>query len=84
MSLNREELIDYMQNELGLDPEDTNDDAPLFTSGTLDSFSMIDLVMFLEKRGGFRLTPGEVNLDNLDSMDRILAFYQSKSEASQV
>jgi acyl carrier protein len=67
-----------MRSKFGLDTEKIDDKAPLFTSGTLDSFSMVDLVMHLEQEGGFRMSPGEVNLDNLDSISRILEFVQSK------
>jgi acyl carrier protein len=34
--------------------------------------------MFLETKAGIKVDPVEVNLDNLDSIDKILAYVASK------
>ena len=59
---------------MGLDTASLADETPLFSSNLLDSFSMVDLIMFIEKESGVRLDPTDVSLDNLDSIDRILRF----------
>ncbi len=82
MSMTQEQLVDFMQSRLGLDPTDIAADTPLFSSGHLDSFSMVDLVLFLEQGLDSPLTPGEVNLDNLDTIQRILNFVDGKRTAS--
>ena len=50
-----------------------NDDTPLFSSGRLDSFHLVELLALLEKTSGRRIAAGEVNLENLDSPRRIAA-----------
>jgi acyl carrier protein len=77
MTLDRESLRRYLHEKQGLEPEDFEDDTLLFSSGLIDSFSMVDLIMFIEDAAGFRVHPVDVTLDNFDSIDRILAFVQA-------
>ena len=53
---------------------------PLFSSGIVDSFAPITLLTFLESPWGFRIGPLEVNLDNFDSVERILQFAERKQQ----
>lgn len=55
-----------------------NADTPLFSSGRLDSFHLVELIAILEKFSGRRIVPGEVNLENLDSPRRIAALLATK------
>jgi acyl carrier protein len=80
MGLNRASPLQLLNNKLGLDTEDINDDTPLFSSGLLDSFSMVELIMFIEREGGIRLDPSEATLDNLDSVRSILDFAAKSHE----
>lgn len=68
----------WMVREWGLDGADLADEAPLFSSGLVDSFAMVDLVSWLEGEGGFTFGPLDVNLDNLDTIARIVAFCASR------
>ncbi|MEX2215018.1 MAG: acyl carrier protein [Phycisphaeraceae bacterium] len=80
MALTRDALVDYLQNKQGIDPDTIeSDDAELFSSGLIDSFSMVDLIQFIEDEGGFKMSPSDVNLDNLDSIAKILAFAESQA-----
>jgi acyl carrier protein len=72
--MNSESLRAYLGERMGLDTSTLADDTPLFSSNLLDSFSMVDLIMFIEKESGVRLNPTDVSLDNLDSIGRILKF----------
>jgi acyl carrier protein len=74
MVLDRENLRRYLYEKQGLEPEDCEDDTRLFSSGLMDSFSMVDLIMFIENAAGLQVHPAEVTLDNFDSIARILAF----------
>ena len=49
-------------------------DTPLFSSGMIDSASMVDLIIFLESEGHVKLEPDDITLDHLDSIGRILNF----------
>lgn len=78
MALERTKLLDYLSNNLGVEIADIDDETPLFSSGLLDSFTMVDVIMFIEQEGGIKLNPTEVNLDNLDSVGKILRFIGSR------
>jgi acyl carrier protein len=79
MSITRQFLVDRLESQFGLDAAELSDQTPLFSTGMLDSFSVAELLVFLEEKGNFRVEATEVTLDNLDSIARILAFSQSKT-----
>jgi acyl carrier protein len=79
MTLTREMLLDYLSTNMGVDTNEIDDDTLLFSSMLLDSFSMIDLIMFIEKEANIKVKPTEVNLDNLDSIGRIFRFIESRT-----
>jgi acyl carrier protein len=74
MALSRESLLDALRNELGVDTAPLNDDSPLFSSGLIDSFSLVTLIVFIEKEAQIKVQPLDVNLENLDTVARILNF----------
>ena len=74
MALTRDSLVKFLSTKMGLDVEDITDDTLLFSSSLLDSFSMVDLIMFIEKEAGIKMSPTDVNLDNLDSIERIVGY----------
>jgi acyl carrier protein len=78
MTLDRENLRRYLHEQQGLESEDFEDDTLLFSSGLIDSFSMVNLIMFIEDTAGVRVHPADVTLDNFDSIDRILAFVETR------
>ena len=75
-----DDLKRFLRETFGLRRE-PEDDTPLFSQGLLDSFSMIELIDHVEKRAGIKIGPMEVTLENLDSIERILAFVRSKQTA---
>lgn len=72
--ISSETIYGFLEDDLGIDTADIEPDTLLFSSGIIDSFALVTLMMFLETQGGFRINPSDVNLDNLDSIDRILGF----------
>lgn len=80
--MNSDSLRVYLGERMGLEAASLEDDTPLFSSNLLDSFSMVDLIMFIEKEGGVRLDPADVSLDNLDSIGRILRFVDARRAAA--
>lgn len=77
-ALNRTALRAWLQTEALLPPS-TPDSAPLFSEGLLDSLLLIDLIGWIEKTAGVSLAWHEVTLENLDTIDRILAFLEVRS-----
>jgi len=78
MVLERQRLRRYLYEQQGLTPEDFDDDTLLFSSGLIDSFSMVNLIMFIENTASMQVHPADVTLDNFDSVDRILAFVEAR------
>jgi acyl carrier protein len=77
--ISESKLIAFFADDLGIDTSGITGDAPLFSTGLVDSFALVSLMTFLEDQGGFRLSPADVNLDNLDTIERIVAFSQRMS-----
>lgn len=80
MATTRESLIRFLEDRGGLATGTVKDDTLLFSSSLLDSFTVVDLVVQLETENGISLGAGDVNLDNLDSVERILKFVGSRKK----
>ncbi len=78
MALTCESLLDYFSSRMGVDTNGVDEQTPLFSSNLLDSFSMVDLIMFIEKEGGIKMDVWDVTLDNLDSIGKILELVELK------
>ena len=72
-------LFEFLEESLGVDTGEVEKETPLFSSGLMDSASLVELIMFVELEGGVRFDPDDITLDNLDSIDRILAFVAAKN-----
>jgi acyl carrier protein len=57
-------------------------DLAVPSDGVLDSFSMVDLIAFIEKEAEIKMKPGDVRLDNLDSIGCILNYVNSLKKAT--
>ncbi|MFO1137470.1 MAG: phosphopantetheine-binding protein [Paracoccus sp. (in: a-proteobacteria)] len=78
MSLSKDNLISYVQTELNID-EPIAGDTELFSTGMLDSVSMVGLISFIESKGGVDVQPADVTLDNFDTIDAILDYIQHRA-----
>ncbi|MBN2192280.1 MAG: acyl carrier protein [Polyangiaceae bacterium] len=77
MNLTADLLIDYITKTLEV--EDVEVDTPLFSSGLLDSVTMLDLIAFIEKKARIEVEREDVTLDNFDTVERIVRFAGSKA-----
>ena len=80
MPLDRELLLKYLEDNLGVDTAEVNEDTPLFSSGIIDSASMVDLIVFVESEASVKFGPDDITLDYLDSVSRILEFVARRHE----
>lgn len=67
-------LLEFLEVDLGVDISDVDTDTPLFSSQLVDSFALVNLMMFLEREAGIRIAPSDVNLDNMDTIGRMLGY----------
>lgn len=61
------------------DEEGLTDDASLLEEGILDSTGVLNLVMFIEETFGIVVEDEELVPENLDSVDKILAYLERKT-----
>ena len=73
----------YVQENffLAAAPNRLDDGTPLITSGIVDSIGMIGLVAFIEERFKIEFLPSEINVQGMDTLDRIEALVRNKLEA---
>ena len=57
-------------------------DASLLDQGIVDSNGMLEIVLFLEQEFGVRMTDEEMVPDNLDSVNKIAKFVETKQGVS--
>ena len=69
-------IIEFFQDELGLDTDDIAPDTLLFTDSIVDSFALVSILMFLEGQAKIEINPRDVNLDNFDSIERMIAYVE--------
>ena len=74
MSVSKDSLLNFFETDLGIDITDIVSSTLVFSSGIIDSFALVSLLMFIEKEENIRINPGDVTLQNMDSIDRILSY----------
>ena len=53
-------------------------DEPLISSGLIDSFSLMDLALFVEDSFGTRIQDTELNAQTFDSLNQLAGLIQSR------
>jgi acyl carrier protein len=72
-----EKLRNWVANRSGLLADQVSDQCPIFSSGLLDSFDLIELVVFVEQATGRRIKPMDIDIRHFDTLQRIHAFVKS-------
>jgi|ETN02SMinimDraft_2_1059926.scaffolds.fasta_scaffold38901_1 acyl carrier protein len=68
----RNELIDYIENNLLRTPyHDFNEKTMLLDKGLIDSFGIIELIGFIEKKYKLILQEKDIRLKNFSSIEAI-------------
>ncbi len=66
-------IIDYVKKEyLDDDTEEIDESTPLISSGIVDSFSMVSLKAFLEKKFQISIPDEKATTEAFDSVDNII------------
>lgn len=76
----KEEVREYIVDNflMGLQPEVLSDGVSFLDLGLIDSTGVLELVSFLEERFGIRVEDMEMVPENLDSLDNIERYINSK------
>jgi acyl carrier protein len=78
MSLSPDDLIVYMAEALSV-AEEIGPETELFSSGILDSVAMMNIIGFVEEKGGIDVRPADVTLENFDTVQRIVDYVRSEA-----
>jgi acyl carrier protein len=54
------------------------EDEPLISSGLVDSFSLVDLALFVEDQFGVHLDDSELNAQTFDTLGQLAALIQQR------
>jgi acyl carrier protein len=67
-------IIDYVKKEFLEDENDTEikEDTPLISSGIVDSFSMVSLKTFIEKKYKIQIPDNEATPEAFDTVNNIM------------
>ena len=72
-------LATYIASEILKQPKrNIRPDEALISSGLIDSFSMIDLSLFIEDNFGVRIEDTELNAETFDTLEQLTALIQSR------
>lgn len=67
-------VLDYVIREYFEDEDkDIDYDTPLISSGYVDSFAMVSLLVFLERKFKIKIPPAKATPDVFDSVNKIVA-----------
>jgi acyl carrier protein len=69
----------YIQQEILKDPNrNLESDEPLISSGLIDSFSLVDIALFVEQEFGVRIDDAELTAEVFDSLDELSALIKQR------
>lgn len=75
----KEQLVTFIKTELMRNPAyPLRDDEPLITGGLVDSFSLVELALFIEETFGVHFDDVELTADNMNTVDQILGNIRAK------
>jgi len=78
----RQQVKRFVIDNFYLDASEVADDTLLVTGGLVDSTGVLEVVAFLETEFNMRIADDETTPENLDSVERIVAFVARKTGRS--
>lgn len=74
----RDKIRNFIVKDLMRNPKyKLGDNDKLISGGLIDSFSLVELSLFLEKEFGVRPDDTELNADNMDSVQMISSYVET-------
>jgi acyl carrier protein len=74
-----QKLAGYISREIMKQPDRIIDpDEALISGGLIDSFSLVDLALFVEENFGVRIDDTELNADTFDSLNQLAQLITSR------
>ena len=79
MPLSESMLFEWLIENVYAEKDELDKETKLYSSGLIDSFSLMDLVVFIEKQSKIKIGASELTLENFDTVERILNFVEKKT-----
>ncbi|MFN2147814.1 MAG: acyl carrier protein [Anaerolineales bacterium] len=81
MSEIQDQIASYIAAEILKDPgREIAPDEPLISSGLIDSFSLVDLALFIEDTFGVRIDDAELTADVFDTLEQLTGLVQARQD----
>jgi acyl carrier protein len=75
----REELRNFITSELMKDPQyPLKDDEPIISGGLIDSFSLVELQLFIEQQFGIRIEDTAMTAESADSLNAVMILIEER------
>ncbi len=72
-------LRKFIINDLIRDPSyDLKNDEPLISGGLIDSFSLVELQLFIEQEYGIHIEDTELTAESIDKVDDLIALINAR------
>jgi acyl carrier protein len=72
-------LREFITTELMRDPEyPLQDDEPLISGGLIDSFSLVELQLFIDKEFDIHIEDTELTTDTVDAVNDLVALIEAR------
>lgn len=79
----RHKISAFIASEILKDPDRTiASDESLISSGLIDSFSLVDLALFIEDTFGVRIDDAELTADVFDTIDELGSLIEARRDSN--
>ncbi len=75
------ELITFIRDEVAVVDGDVTPETDLLLSGLVDSLGVIRITQWIEDELDVDVPPGDVTLENFQTVDRIVSYVATRSAA---
>ena len=75
-------LLTFVQEEVCVTGHELSLDTDLLLTGAVDSLGVIRITQWLEDEVGIDVDPGDVTLDNFQTVDRMLVYVDKRLGAA--
>ena len=79
--MTKEDLIEYIVDEYVEDDTEITDGTPLISGGIIDSFSIVSLKTWLEKKENITIPDEMGTAENFETVTKILALVEQRKQA---
>ena len=70
-------LLAFVQNEVCADGVELTLDTDLLLTGAVDSLGVIRITQWIEDEAGIDVDPGDVTLENFQTIDQMLSYLRT-------